>query len=217
MERKDIRDHGYKHLAALRPTALRKSRHAATDLMCMCSISGIIQLSNSKHDQEELSSAVSRMNAALHHRGPDDYGVANVCAPASSPEHSINLSLGNTRLAIIDVSSAGHQPMHDPDTGNWITYNGETYNYRQLRTELGDEFGPWSSNTDTEVVLRAYRKWGTDAFARLRGMFALAIWDQSKRTLVLARDRTGLARRARRPRDARRPTRRSDPRQSPAR
>jgi len=132
------------------------------------------------------------MNAALHHRGPDDQGVVNVHAPASSAEHSINLSLGNTRLAIIDVSSAGHQPMHDPGTGNWITYNGETYNYRQLRTELGDEFGPWRSNTDTEVVLRAYRKWGTDAFARLRGMFALAIWDQSKRTLVLARDEFGI-------------------------
>src|SRR6476660_9947736 len=88
LERKDIRDHGYK-LAALRPIALRKSRHAAADLMCMCSISGIIQLSNSKHDQEELSSAVSRMNAALHHRGPDDYGVANVQAAASEPGQSI--------------------------------------------------------------------------------------------------------------------------------
>jgi len=135
---------------------------------------------------------MSRMNTALHHRGPDDYGVANVQVPASAPEHSINLSLGNTRLAIIDLSAAGHQPMHDPDTGNWITYNGETYNYRQLRSELGDEFGPWRSNSDTEVVLRAYRKWGTDAFARLRGMFALAIWDQSRRSLVLARDEFGI-------------------------
>ena len=157
----------------------------------MCSISGIIELSKSDR-QEALSQAVSRMNTALHHRGPDDYGVANVRAHASSPEHSINLSLGNTRLAIIDLSAAGHQPMHDPDSGNWITYNGETYNYRELRSELGDEFGPWRSNTDTEVVLRAYRKWGTDAFARLRGMFALAIWDQSKHALVLARDEFGI-------------------------
>ena len=156
----------------------------------MCSISGIIQLSKPER-QEALSQAVTRMNTALNHRGPDDYGVANVRAHTSSPEHSINLSLGNTRLAIIDLSAAGHQPMYDPDTGNWITYNGETYNYRQLRSELGNEFGPWRSNTDTEVVLRAYRKWGTDAFARLRGMFALAIWDQSRRTLVLARDEFG--------------------------
>lgn len=157
----------------------------------MCSISGIIQLSNSKHE-EELSRIVSRMNTALHHRGPDDSGIANVHTPASSPEHSINVSLGNTRLAIIDLSTAGHQPMNDPDTGNWITYNGETYNYRELRSELGNQFGPWRSNTDTEVVLRAYRKWGADAFARLRGMFALAIWDQSKRSLVLARDEFGI-------------------------
>src|ERR1041385_3436531 len=157
----------------------------------MCSISGIIELSKSDR-QEAFSQAVSRMNTALHHRGPDDYGVANVRAHTSSPEHSINLSLGNTRLAIIDLSAAGHQPMHDPDTGNWITYNGETYNYRELRSELGDEFGPWRSNTDTEVVLRAYRKWGTDAFPRLRGMFALAIWDQSKHALVLARDEFGI-------------------------
>lgn len=157
----------------------------------MCSISGIIQLSSAR-SKEELSNAVSRMNAALHHRGPDDQGIMNIQAATSASEQFINLSLGNTRLAIIDVSSAGHQPMHDPDTGNWITYNGETYNYRQLRTELGDEFGPWRSNTDTEVVLRAYRKWGVDAFARMRGMFALAIWDQSKRSLVLARDQFGV-------------------------
>ena len=157
----------------------------------MCSISGIIQISKSR-SQEELSTAVARMNAALHHRGPDDQGVVDIQAAASSPEHSINLSLGNTRLAIIDLSSAGHQPMHDPDTGNWITYNGETYNFRELRSELGDEFGPWRSNSDTEVVLRAYRKWGTDAFARMRGMFAVGIWDQSKRSLVLARDQFGV-------------------------
>jgi asparagine synthase (glutamine-hydrolysing) len=127
------------------------------------------------------------MNAALHHRGPDDQGITNI-----RTESSLEVSLGNTRLAIIDVTAAGHQPMHDPDTENWITYNGETYNYRQLRTEVGDEFGPWRSNSDTEVVLKAYRKWGTEAFARLRGMFALAIWDEHKRMLVLARDQFGI-------------------------
>ncbi|PWT89621.1 MAG: asparagine synthase (glutamine-hydrolyzing) [Blastocatellia bacterium] len=157
----------------------------------MCSISGIIKLSKSQC-KEELSRFVSRMNSALRHRGPDDRGMVNINAAAFAPDQSISVSLGNTRLAIIDVSSAGHQPMHDPETGNWLTYNGETYNYRQLRSELGDEFGPWRSNTDTEVVLRAYRKWGVDAFARMRGMFALAIWDQNKRSLVLARDQFGI-------------------------
>jgi asparagine synthase (glutamine-hydrolysing) len=139
----------------------------------MCSIAGI--LGRVSRD------AIVRMNTAQQHRGPDDCGVAS-CDGAI---------LGNTRLAIIDTSNAGHQPMNDPQTGNWITYNGETYNFKDLRREL-DSDGPWSSNTDTEVVLRAYRKWGSDAFRKLRGMFALAIWDQQKQTLVLARDPLGI-------------------------
>ena len=80
--------------------------------------------------------------------------------------------------------------MNDPETGNWITYNGETYNFKELRREIGDE--PGVSNTDTEVVLRAYRKWGVDAFRRIRGMFALAIWDHANQQLVLARDPLGI-------------------------
>src|SRR5215510_12418408 len=136
----------------------------------MCSISGILSVGSPS------SEAVTRMNAAQKHRGPDDEGLA-ICSPAV---------LGNTRLAIIDTSPAGHQPMNDPATGNWITYNGETYNFKDLRDE------PCFSNTDTEVVLRAYRKWGVSAFSKLRGMFALAIWDEQKQTLVLARDRFGI-------------------------
>ena len=154
----------------------------------MCSISGIIQIQSDKQGLEQLKSAVERMNAALRHRGPDDQGIV-------SPEienSGINLCLGNTRLSIIDTSSAGHQPMLDPETGNWITYNGETYNFRKLRSEIGDEFGPWRSNSDTEVVLKAYRKWGIEAFLRLRGMFAVAIWDSKLRQLILARDSFGI-------------------------
>jgi asparagine synthase (glutamine-hydrolysing) len=128
---------------------------------------------------DRLSDAVQRMNAAQQHRGPDDQGI-------SQAGESI---LGNTRLAVIDTSPAGHQPMNDPVTGNWITYNGETYNFRELRKEIG---GEWLSNTDTEVVLRAFRKWGVDAFRRMRGMFALAIWDEAKQQLVLARDPLGI-------------------------
>ena len=140
----------------------------------MCSISGIFSVAGIA-----LNEAVARMNSALTHRGPDDQGVVS-CGP---------VCLGNTRLAVIDTSPAGHQPMNDPATGNWITYNGETYNFKQLRHELGDS---WHSNTDTEVVLRAYGKWGVDAFRRLRGMFALAIWDEQQRRLVLARDPFGI-------------------------
>ena len=139
----------------------------------MCSISGAV----SRKDSQD---AVERMNAAQSHRGPDDQGIAR-CG---------QVVLGNTRLAIIDISPAGHQPMNDPETGNWITYNGETYNFKDLRREIGDT--SWRSNTDTEVVLRAYRKWGVDAFRRLRGMFALAIWDHANQQLVLARDPLGI-------------------------
>jgi asparagine synthase (glutamine-hydrolysing) len=124
------------------------------------------------------------MNAAQRHRGPDDQGVAALEIQRGQ------VFLGSTRLAIIDTSAAGHQPMNDPESGDWITYNGETYNFKELRREIGDE--GYFSNTDTEVVLRAYRKWGVDAFRRLRGMFALAIWDNQKQELVLARDRLGI-------------------------
>ena len=127
-----------------------------------------------------MRDVVVRMNEAQRHRGPDDQGVVN-CG---------QVVLGNTRLAIIDTSAAGHQPMNDPETGNWITYNGETYNFKELRREIGDEQGV--SNTDTEVVLRAYRKWGVDTFRRIRGMFALAIWDHANQQLVLARDPLGI-------------------------
>ncbi len=136
----------------------------------MCSISGAL---NAGRD------VVQRMNDAQRHRGPDDHGIAE-CG---------DVVLGNTRLAIIDTSPAGHQPMNDPLTGNCITYNGETYNFKALRNEMS---GPWSSNTDTEVVLRAYRDFGVDAFRKLRGMFALAIWDNQNQTLLLARDRLGI-------------------------
>jgi asparagine synthase (glutamine-hydrolysing) len=124
------------------------------------------------------------MNAALTHRGPDDHGTV-ICG---------DVVLGNTRLAVIDTSHAGHQPMNDPESGNWITYNGETYNFKQLRNELdsGGQTQAWRSNSDTEVVLRAYREWGVDAFRRLRGMFALGLWDDHRRELLLARDPLGI-------------------------
>ena len=140
----------------------------------MCSISGVLSIAG-----DVSAEVVQRMNAAQKHRGPDDHGVFRAG----------NVILGNTRLAVIDTSPAGHQPMHDPETGNCITYNGETYNFKEVRRELG---GEWLSNTDTEVVLRAYRQWGVDAFQRMRGMFALAIWDETNHGLVLARDPLGI-------------------------
>ena len=143
----------------------------------MCSISGILKFSSNLRD------VVQRMNDAQKHRGPDDQGIGQC------EFHGGEVLLGNTRLAIIDTSAAGHQPMNDPVTGNWITYNGETYNFKDLRDEIP---GPWSSNTDTEVVLRAYLQFGAEAFSKMRGMFALALWDNQKQTLVLARDPLGI-------------------------
>jgi asparagine synthase (glutamine-hydrolysing) len=128
------------------------------------------------------------MNTALKHRGPDDQGTVDL----SLTNIGAFACLGNTRLAILDTSAAGHQPMQDPESGSWLTYNGETYNFNELRREIGDEFGPWRSHSDTEVVLRAYRKWGVEAFAKLRGMFALALWDAPAQELILARDRFGI-------------------------
>ena len=146
----------------------------------MCSISGIFGTGVTTEADREL---VARMNAAQKHRGPDDDGVW-----ISGFENS-HVILGNTRLAILDTSNAGHQPMFDPQTGNCLTYNGETYNFKDLSKTI--RLNP-RSNSDTEVVLHAYAKLGLDVFAKLRGMFALAIWDHQKHELILARDRFGI-------------------------
>ena len=132
--------------------------------------------------------AVRRMVDVLRHRGPDDEGIVQVAA-GDTDAH-----FGHTRLAIIDLSPDGHQPMRDPETGNWITYNGEIYNFRDVLAELGADdpgLSPWS-RSDTEVILRAYRRWGRECVHRLRGMFAFALWDARKQELFLARDHLGI-------------------------
>lgn len=156
----------------------------------MCSISGIL-ITSFDSDNADLKGKVRRMNTALYHRGPDDDGIFEARRKTSS-QNLASICLGNTRLAIIDTSAAGHQPMVDEETGMCITYNGETYNFRDLKSEIGTEFGPWHSTTDTEVVLRVYRKWGIEGFKKLRGMFALAIWDPTKGELLIARDPFGI-------------------------
>ena len=122
------------------------------------------------------------MTDAIEHRGPDDEGQWIVG----------NIGLGHRRLAIIDPSPAGHQPMISSDHRHVLSYNGEIYNYRELKTEL-EAAGYWfRSQTDTEVVLHALAQWGTKSFDRFNGMFALAWWDCKERTLLLARDRYGI-------------------------
>ena len=144
----------------------------------MCGIAGLIHL-----DAAPLSPVVlQRMTDAIAHRGPDGQG------------HWIegNVGLGHRRLAIIDLSPAGHQPMVNADHRYVLSYNGEVYNFRELRTEL-EALGYWfRSASDSEVVLNALAAWGTAALQRFNGMFALALWDRRERRLLLARDRYGI-------------------------
>ena len=140
----------------------------------MCGIAGIVGAGVSPESGARL---VAEMTRRLRHRGPDDHGLWN-----RGPVH-----LGHRRLSILDLSQAGHQPMtHGPFT---IVYNGEIYNFAALRKELGGEF---RSRSDTEVVLRLYEQLGPACVHRLEGMFAFAIWDESRRRLFIARDRLGI-------------------------
>ncbi len=124
---------------------------------------------------------VGRMCQLLAHRGPDGSGVWGGDA----------VGLGHRRLAIIDTSSAGRQPMRSVDAGLVITFNGEIYNFLELRRELESKGHRFATRTDTETILAAYRQWGADCVQHLRGMFAFAIWDEAERALFVARDRVG--------------------------
>jgi asparagine synthase (glutamine-hydrolysing) len=144
----------------------------------MCGIAGLIDTGSESVSPVSLK----RMTDAIAHRGPDGEGQW-----IEGP-----VGLGHRRLAIIDLSAAGHQPMITADHRFVISYNGEVYNFRELRTEL-EALGYWfRSATDTEVVLNALAAWGVKALERLNGMFALALWDRRERRLLLARDRYGI-------------------------
>ena len=147
----------------------------------MCGIAGAVGLIESG-----LPDAVARMTDAQAHRGPDQDGQWR------SGERGRGAVLGHRRLSILDLSEAGRQPMIDPETGVVIAYNGEAYNFGELAAELRALGVELKSTSDTEVVLKAYARWGEKAIARLRGMFAIALWDQRDQTLLLARDRLGI-------------------------
>ena len=144
----------------------------------MCGIAGFVHLDGAPASAETLK----RMTDAVAHRGPDGEGsfVEGVAA------------IGHRRLAIIDLSPAGAQPMHSRDGRYVISYNGEVFNFRELRQELEAGGCRFSSRTDSEVVLYAYQRWGTACLARFNGMFAFAIWDRVERSLFIARDRYGI-------------------------
>ena len=149
----------------------------------MCGIAGAIGRIDA-----QVASALGRMHAAQKHRGPDDEGAWT--SIVTQPGEGVGFSF--RRLAIIDLSPDGHQPMIDPVTGNVIVFNGELYNYKALRSDLEKDGLRFKSKSDTEVLLQAYARWGMDAIRRFRGMFAFAIWDERKRHTLLARDRLGI-------------------------
>src|SRR5205085_5443187 len=136
----------------------------------MCGIAGI----GGTVDGFDLASMSNRMIASLRHRGPDDEGWE--VFSRSHGDQPVAM-FANTRLAILDLSKAGHQPMRHQETGNGIVLNGEIYNHLEIRSALGEKAGRWHSGSDTETVLKAYAVWGPACLDRLRGMFALAIWD----------------------------------------
>lgn len=144
----------------------------------MCGIIGIASLRPVEKREWLLSG-----RDAMTHRGPDDAGLWW--------SDSGQVGLAQRRLSIIDLSAAGHQPMHDPSGQFTIVFNGEIYNFEDLRKDLIGLGITFASHSDTEVILAAYKVWGTDCLARLNGMFAFALYDSTKQTLFLARDRAG--------------------------
>lgn len=181
----------------------------------MCGIAGIIQLSS---ERQPLAQAIHRMTVQMKHRGPDDEGYVLIDRQPPSvrqyygddtaedgsgnpPKHPhiqsaysqmAHLALGHRRLNIIDLSFNGHQPMCSSDGSCWMIFNGEIYNFKDIRTRLLQLGHSFRSQCDSEVLLAAYMQWGMDALKEFNGMFALAIYDSRQPVLYLARDRVGI-------------------------
>src|SRR5258708_24619362 len=143
----------------------------------MCGIAGVVSADRTERIEE---STVHRMCQAIVHRGPDDEGILA----------KANTGLGMRRLSIIDVAG-GHQPIFNEDRSVWIVYNGEVYNFPELRPELEAKGHRFSTNTDTEMIVHLYEEMGADCVKKLRGMFAFALWDDRRQILLIARDRLG--------------------------
>lgn len=143
---------------------------------------GIVGIWSSRRQVNEA--VLSSMTDALAHRGPDDSGIYI--------DKQNHIGFGHRRLSILDLSPLGHQPMSNDDGSIWITYNGEVYNFHEIRDELKKKGYVFKSNTDTEVVIKSYEEWGIECVHRFIGMFALGIWDRRERKLYLLRDRAGV-------------------------
>ncbi|MFB0961771.1 MAG: asparagine synthase (glutamine-hydrolyzing), partial [Flavobacteriales bacterium] len=143
----------------------------------MCGINGIFGLESI----EDPKGVIQSMNAKLAHRGPDNNGIYT----------DDFVALGHRRLSIIDTSDASNQPYYSTDGNLVFIFNGEVYNFEELREEIGSDYN-FSTSSDTEVVLAAYAKWGLNFLSKLNGMFSLAIWDKTKKQIIIARDRLGI-------------------------
>jgi len=183
----------------------------------MCGIAGVVCFGESAHRMPYLR----RMADSMRRRGPDDEGYVlfgregapRVFGGADTPSDTFGgrlpylpagelphdgevpeavAGLAHRRLSVLDLSHRGHEPMCSPDGRHWLVLNGEVYNYREIRAELEGHGPPFTTGTDTEVVLRAFARWGPACLDRLNGMFALAIWDTEARQLLCARDRLGI-------------------------
>lgn len=153
----------------------------------MCGICGKLNVDGSPIDP----ALIKRMNDALSHRGPDDEGI--YIEPSSPGGHtSASVGLGHKRLSIIDLSAAGHQPMTNEDKTVWMVFNGEIYNFQDIKKELEAKGHRFTSNTDSETIIHLYEEEGIACLNRLNGMFSIALWDSRTRTLFLCRDRLGI-------------------------
>ena len=147
----------------------------------MCGIAGIVSREPTKH--------IGPMLQSIEHRGRDDQGTW-VSDPIDDTGRQV--CFGHRRLSIIDTSAGGHEPMFSSDDRYVLTFNGEIYNYRELREQLQGLNHKFHTDSDAEVLVTAFAHWGTDCLSRLNGMFAFAIWDKHQRTLTLARDHVGI-------------------------
>ena len=153
----------------------------------MCGICGVISSSG----RLLTESLIRRMCRTVDYRGPDDEGCLVVGRVNNTEEYSW-IGFGHRRLSIIDLSPSGHQPMSNEGGSIWITYNGEIYNFKELRTELIEKGHVFKSHTDTEVIIHLYEEEGLDAVKKLNGMFAFALWDGDLKRLWVCRDRAGI-------------------------
>jgi asparagine synthase (glutamine-hydrolysing) len=168
----------------------------------MCGIFAFLDLENSDVNSDILE----KMSRSVIHRGPDDCGYAffelfgdqrtleskDMIEGTQLEKFKGLLAFGHRRLSIIDLTEAGHQPMHNEDGKIWVIYNGEIYNYKELTEELRGRGHLFRSRTDTEVILHAYEEWGTECLNHFNGMWAFALWDGNQRRLFCARDRFGI-------------------------